>query len=885
MRTAAETLEKLEEIFDAILALAPGAEQREAARRFSGGDEELAEQALSLAAAHRRRETLNGAARRAVKAEGGAADSETGRLYGRYRTIRHIGSGGMGSVFLAERADGEYRHTVALKIIHPHLAPEVFHRRFLEERQILATLNHPGITKILDGGVTAGGAPYLVMDYIEGQPLDVYCARRGLDRAARLELFRRVCEPVSYAHRSLVIHRDLKPSNVFVTREGNPVLIDFGTARFLEGVPAMEHTAFPLMTLRYSSPEQRSRGHLTTATDVYSLGVMLHELLTGEWPFGDASTPEGLLRSLGGQTQATARGLPDDLRAILVKALAHAPEERYQSVDAFSADLGNFLRGASVQARPAGWAYRARKFAGRNRVALGLGAVAVSALIAANSFALYEASLARDRYAQLRAVTTSLLFDLKNAINDVPGSTAAQKILIDRVLKNLGDLTRASSDPELQFQLAEAYRQLGELQGDPYSQNLGDSAGALRSLGKARAICEAALRKKPADPAWLHLAGMVEITAAETYLGRGDEILNAVASAKRATGYYERMIPLTKDVTWIADAASAYGIFGDILGQSGLIALADPVRAGENYRRAIAINTAVVGKTPGSARSIRGIAVMRMKLGDLARTADPELALVEFRATTAALDGLTAADAKAPAMERLRFYFLRKTGDALRDLREWTEAESALGRAREYHDRQLAADPGDRRAEEDVAVVASDQAYLYLWQGKYRQMLEPAATLERLSGEFTRRHPNDPKWQLYFAFSRVQLAIVKNRLGDVQSAGRLARAGVAELVRLAELPNASPHFHEVAAEWLVAAEPGDARDLRRAVAYARKFLAETRPDNVAALSRLALALEAAGEADEAGEAKTVAGKALALLPPVKEGRVAFLRRELERVTK
>jgi tetratricopeptide (TPR) repeat protein len=406
-------------------------------------------------------------------------------------------------------------------------------------------------------------------------------------------------------------------------------------------------------------------------------------------------------------------------------------------------------------------------------------------LLSATGVALYQARLARDRYVDLRSITTSLLFDLKNAITDVPGSTAAQKILIDRVLKNLGDLTRASSDPDLQLQLAEAYRQLGELQGDPYSQNLGDSKGAIESMGKGRAISEAVLRRRPLDPACLHLAGMVEITAAEIYFGRGDESSNAVACAKAATKYFERMISRTNNAAWLVDAASAYGVLGDIHGQPDHLSFSDLPKAAQEYRRAIELDTLALKASPGSVRPLRGIAVIRMKLGDLLRPTNPQTALGEFRAASLALSGISSPEGLSPTSRRLQFHFLRKTGNALRDMQEWAEAENALTQARAYSDQQLSADPGDKRASEDVAVVASDQAYLFFWEHKFREMLEPAATLDRLSEEFIHRQPKDPKWQLSLAYSQVLLAIAESHLGESGGAVKLARTGVNELIRLA----------------------------------------------------------------------------------------------------
>lgn len=461
MRTVAETLALLEDTFEVLIALPPGPEQEAVARLLTGGDSELAAQALSLAAAHFRSETLNRAATQPIQAE-----DESGRLYGRYRTVKRIGSGGMGTVFLAERADGEYSQTAALKIIHPHLAPEVFHRRFLEERQILATLHHPGITKILDGGVTPGGTPFLVMDYVEGRPLDLYCAHYALDLRARLDLFRKVCEPVSYAHRSLIMHRDLKPSNILVTQEANPVLLDFGTARFIETASPAEHTAFPLLTLRYSSPEQRSRSPLTTATDVFSLGVILYELLTGEWPFGDASSPESLMKALGHETPIAAPALPGDLKAILAKALAPAPENRYRSVDAFSADVRNFLRGAPVNAKPASRGYRAGKFLRKHWLATAAVTIFIAGLSAAMLFAVAQSKAATEEARKAEKLSEFLNNMLSSGGNynfDPKRYTVAQ--LLDSAVARLDLKTRKAeplTDAMLRTSLGASYAAVEE---------------------------------------------------------------------------------------------------------------------------------------------------------------------------------------------------------------------------------------------------------------------------------------------------------------------------------------------------------------------------------------------------------------------------------------
>src|ERR1017187_10505719 len=254
---------KLESLFHALVDIPRGAERDAAAIRLSDGDADLARRALDRADSGEKAEAANRAARQAVSAP---------RLYGNYRTVRLLGSGGMGAVYLAERADGQFQQTVAVKVVAPHVAGDAFRERFLAERQILAGLSHPNITKLLDGGVTAEGTPYLVMEYVAGQPLDTYCDAHKLGLRERLELFLKVCAPVAYAHRNLVVHRDLKPSNILVTSEGQPMLLDFGTAKVLTGAENNATVTLALLTIRYSSPEQRSRAPITTSTDIFSLG-------------------------------------------------------------------------------------------------------------------------------------------------------------------------------------------------------------------------------------------------------------------------------------------------------------------------------------------------------------------------------------------------------------------------------------------------------------------------------------------------------------------------------------------------------------------------------------------------------------------------------------
>jgi serine/threonine protein kinase len=429
---ARNEITKLESLFHALVDIPRGIERDAAAIRLSDGDRDLARRALALVDSDEKAGAANHAARQAVSAT---------RIYGNYRTIRPLGSGGMGAVYLAERADGQFQQTVAVKVIAPHVAGDAFRERFLAERQILAGLSHPNITKLLDGGVTPDGTPYLVLEYVDGQPLDQYCDIRKLGIRARLELFRKVCEPIAEAHRNLVVHRDLKPSNVLVTADGRPMLLDFGTAKLLagDGAGAATATHSPMLTLRYSSPEQRSRSAITTSTDIFSLGVILYELLTGAWPFGDPSSPQQMLERFARETPMTSphtavteesslvrssnlrslkSSLAGDLGCVLVKALAPAREDRYESVQALSADAGNWLAGLPVTAKPPSFSYRAAKFLRRHWLPVVAATVFVLGLLASTLFAVYEAKLARAEALKAEKVNQFL--------NDMLSSASAQ---------------------------------------------------------------------------------------------------------------------------------------------------------------------------------------------------------------------------------------------------------------------------------------------------------------------------------------------------------------------------------------------------------------------------------------------------------------------------
>ena len=469
---------------------------------------------------------------------------------GPYELLAEIGRGGMGTVHLARRADDEFEQRVAIKLMRPGFASDLDLKRFKGERQIAAVLDHPNIARLLDGGATPEGAPYFVMEHVEGGPLLEYCHERGLSVRERLVLFRQICAAVQYAHQHLVVHRDLKPGNILVTADGEPKLLDFGIAKLLSGgggTAFAEPTATldRLLTPEYASPEQVRGRPVTTASDIYSLGVILYELLSGEKPYRiDTNDPAELVRLVcerdPERPSTRTAGLSRDLDAIVLKAMRKEPERRYPSAAALSEDIGRFLDGRPVEARRPSAAYRARKFVRRHRIGAAATVLVLAAAAAGVWATLREARRARAaearaerRFNEDRRIANSFLFEFHDAIRDLPGSTPARALVVKRALEYLDGLARESAgDRVLRRELADAYQKVGDVQGNPFMQNLGDLKGAIASYGKAIALLEPAVAgPDPSDAERASLATAYLMRGAlRLYEGRAEE---ALATAKK----------------------------------------------------------------------------------------------------------------------------------------------------------------------------------------------------------------------------------------------------------------------------------------------------------------------------------------------------------------
>jgi len=542
------------------------------------------------------------------------ASALIGKRIGSYEIVRELGRGGMGAVYLAQRADEEFRKQVALKIIKRGMDTESILRRFMIERQILANLEHENIARFLDGGTTEDGLSYFVMEYIEGEPITKYSEAHNLNTTERLELFQKVCAAVQHAHQNLIVHRDLKPSNILVTEAGVPKLLDFGIAKILSSDGAGDTTeqtasALRLMTPEYASPEQLRGQPITTSTDVYSLGIVLYELLSGHRPFRFPNrSPEEIVRvvltaepsrpsdavtnyeaprttdatglnstsarqPVPGQLEKLRRRLLGDLDNIVLKALRKDRERRYSSVQEFSEDIRRHLHGLPVSARPDAFGYRAGKFIQRHRTGVAIAALVMVTLLSATLVTSWQAYVARREHAkaQLRSAeqrkfASSLINEVQTSLKEVPHSLTAQRLLAQKSLEYLNNLARdAGDDPQFLGELADAYRNLGYLQ----AWSLQDNPHALISFDRA---IDLARRRLVIEP-----HGLAARRTLNDALGNRIESLNLMQRADDSAATYaeklnleqELMAEAPEDPVPVMSTAETSQAYGEVLRSIG----------------------------------------------------------------------------------------------------------------------------------------------------------------------------------------------------------------------------------------------------------------------------------------------------------------------------
>lgn len=711
----------IEAIFTAAVERPPKDRARLLDERCAGRPDVRAEVESLLAAHDRAGDFLDS------PAAGADFDPDlTGRTVGPFRLLAPVGRGGMSVVYRAERASGEFAQQVAVKIIDGPLQSAEVLRRFKAERQILAALTHPHIVTLLDGGVTPDGQAYLAMEYIDGVPITDHAVGRQLSLEERLRLFQRVLSAVQYAHQHGVVHRDLKPANILVTADGMPKVLDFGVAKLLAG-PEADRTAtltgfWRPLTPNYASPEQLRGLPVTTACDIYALGVLLYELLTGRRPYETAGRSlDEILRIVAeddprrpsaaraDEMPGDRRRLRGDLDAIVLKAMSKQPDHRYGSARELSEDLDRHLAGQPVVAREPSFRYVLAKAARRHRAAFAAAAVSTVALLAALGVSLWERhvavaerNLATERFNDVRQIANALIFKLDAAVQPLPGSTPVRQQIVAEGLAYLERLTRDSSrDDALTLEMARAYHRIADVQGNPSLPNLGDRAGAVTSYQKAIGLLRPlAARPGGSRDAALEL-GRVELSFSTVVntMGRRDEALSAVADAARTAGALIRQDATDEQARRLAGSAE----FSVALLSSDPESLEHWTRAGQVFRTLLSAN-------PDDPDRQRNVALVEKYIGA---------------------------------------YYERQ--------QDYQAALSHHVQAEQLDERRLEAQPSDRRAQYDVAIDLGNVAFAQ-WQTGH--LAEAAAGYEHSLEVRQRLAESDPKDIL----ARSRVAYVHSRL-------------------------------------------------------------------------------------------------------------------------
>ena len=676
-----------------------------------------------------------------------------GQLIGPYRITREIGRGGMGTVYLAERADQQYEKQVAIKLIKRGMDTDSVLRHFRNERQILASFDHPNIARLFDGGTTKDGLPYFVMEYVEGIAIDRYCDEERLSINERLKLFLQVCAAVSYAHRHTVIHRDIKPSNVLVTSDGVPKLLDFGIAKILQSGDGAEGfvtaTGIRPMTPEYASPEQVRGESVTTANDVYSLGVVLYELLTGTSPYRlTTHGPREIERAISEQAPAkpstvpaddnrksvraglafaNRKSLKGDLDNILLMALRKEPARRYQLVENFADDIRRHLDSRPVLARRDTLTYRGRKFVQRNRVTTAAACIILVSLVAgliATAWQAHRATVqkarAERRFNDVRQLAHSVLFDYHDAIKGLPGATAVRERLVKDALTYLDRLTsEASGDHALQRELAAAYERVGDVRGEIYSASLGDMAGALDSYQKALRIREALVAADPRD-------GNNYRDLAESYTKIGSQ-LQDTANASRGLEYLRKACALYRQlasehaaspeiIDWLARAHNELGV--------ALLGWGDPAGALENHNEALRIRKDLLARDPQNELHRRHLAITYWDIGQALLLRGDINAALEANGIAMQLSAALLAENPTSSRDRRRLAISYQTdGDCRALTGDTAGALDSFRKKLQLDEQSLTADPVDAQAHGDIGFSCARIGELLEVKGDYAEAL------------------------------------------------------------------------------------------------------------------------------------------------------------------
>ncbi|MEQ1516560.1 MAG: serine/threonine-protein kinase [Usitatibacteraceae bacterium] len=744
-----------------------------------------------------------------------------GTRVGAFALIRMLGRGGMGEVWLAKQVDGRIEREVALKLPTIYLHSDIWRERFRRERDILAKLTHPNIAKLFDAGVSdeegSRGQPYLVMEYVEGETLTDYVASQQSTIGERLKLFRQILAAVAHAHRHLVVHRDLKPANILIDKSGQVKLLDFGIAKLIdEGAEVsvaaeLTQQGGRVMTLRFAAPEQVADGLISTATDTYALGVLLHELVTGLSPYrcvreGKVLTEAALLReepavpsSLAitpdaakarkcASAKTLSRLVAGDLDAIMLKAMRRNPAERYASVERFDEDIEAHLSQRPVKAREGTLRYLAGRYAARYK--LPIAAVAAMLLTTAigvvlvereRRVAVAEKARAERHFASVRGLANSFVFDVHSEIENLAGSLKARQTLVSTALKYLDSLAgEASNDPALALEVAVAYRKLAEIKGDGRGAHLGEIGSARRNAERAASLLEAVEARTPDNISILREHRVLALLLGRLALEAGDA--NGVKESEKAASIAERIIRLpgaeTTDRRNLGATLAEYG---------GILAVVkdDHAGAAEQLARAIEILEALAQESPADVLTRARLAYAYERAATAVdvsgRREELPRASELFRKSIATTETVIRDDATNLLHSQSLVKRYNNAARLLLKLSDWNGARTYAAKARVVAERLAAADAKDIGAATMLVSVLATASEAERRDGHFERAIE----LARESIAADARLP---------AETRAGLIIRENVTGAMRG------LGAANCAMSAQIPKADPRHAKLLKE-------------------------------------------------------------------------------------
>jgi serine/threonine protein kinase len=846
-----------------------------------------------------------------VPPPGDAADLANDSRFGPWRVVRELGRGGMGVVYLANRADEQFKQLAALKVLRGDFQEQEVLSRFRHERQILAQLSHPNIATFFDGGSTPQGEPYIVMEYIEGEPLHAYCDAHNLSVRDRIGLFRQACAAVQYVHQNLIVHRDLKPGNFLVTADGTLKLLDFGIAKILQSDPfanTIDVTVAGqvIMTPGYASPEQVRGQPVTTVSDVYSLGVVLYELLTGSGPYRVTSSaihelaraicetdpekastaigkpgtdPAEISRHRSTDPERLRRVLRGDVDNILRKAMQKEPARRYSSAELFSEDLRRYLDDLPVSAHEDSLSYRAQKFVRRHKIPVAAAAVAAISLVAGAGVALYEAhvatrqrALAERRFQDVRSLATTFLFDVHDSIQNLPGSTPARALIAKTGTEYLDRLAAESrTDPSLQLDIAEGYLRVGDVEGNPFVANLGNTKEALKDYRKALALATAAVSVEPRDAKARATLAKADIALSGLlpFEGSPKDALEPANQAVKIASELAAAAPHDRDTQILL--SHAYESRADVLGGLQNLNLGRLDDAILDYESAL---EAVPDDRSGgveAAKIRRTRAVLTVKLGDMQyRKRNISDALFRYQNALRMAEDAAAVNPNDWRSQDTVGVILSKIASTDIVLGDNSGALDAFHRAEDIDAAGLRADPNNTRARSASLVIQKNLGDLYYYN--LHNMPEALNCYRRAADLLEAQSQADPgnvasRQRLSEILTYVASTMLAT--GQKDEARHEAQRGLAIAKELADRPNATAdQVYNYA--WLgMTIEPTDLRDPRAVLPYALKAVQMNDGSDEYSLHVLSETYAAMGDYAKAVE---IGQKAVALFPPLQPGQ-------------